>query len=77
MALQFKKGFENQTIVLADGTLIDKASIGSDYVQAKLKNAPWFAYMLEETTTDPPVTGGGGAGDPRPPKKQTTARAKK
>lgn len=70
MALRFKKDFENQTIVLADGTLISKATISSAYAQARLQNAPWFSYMLEsDTTTDPPVTGGGGAGDPRPPKK--------
>jgi hypothetical protein len=45
--LKFKKEYENQTIVLADGTLIDKSSIATDHVQSKLLNAPWFGYMLE------------------------------
>jgi hypothetical protein len=78
MALRFKKDFENQTIALPDGTLIDRNTIGSAYAQERLKAMPSLSYMLEsDTTTNPPVTGGGGAGDPRPPKKTTTARAKK
>lgn len=76
--LKFKKQFENQTIVLADGTLINSATIATPHAQERLKATSSFAYMLEsDTTTDPPVTGGGGAGDPRPPKKPTARTAKK
>jgi hypothetical protein len=49
MPLRFKKDFENQTIVLADGTLIDKNTIATEFVQERLKTAPWFSYMLEDT----------------------------
>ena len=47
--LKFKNDFENQTIVLADGTLIDRNSIGSAHAQEKLAAAPWFDFMLEKT----------------------------
>jgi len=80
--LKFKARYSNQTIALADGTLIDRNSIGRDSVQAKLASNPSFAYMFEEVataeyTTPPaqPVTGGGGAGDPRPI--NTRSRTKK
>lgn len=57
--LKFKKQFENQTVVLADGTLIDKQSISSDYVQSRLTASPWFAYMLEpaEVKAETPKAG--------------------
>ena len=52
MAYKFKKQYENQTVVLADGTLIDKESIGRPSIKAKinarLDGGVWFAYMLEE-----------------------------
>lgn len=52
MAYKFKKQYENQTVVLADGTLIDKESIGRPSINAKinarLDGGVWFAYMLEE-----------------------------
>jgi hypothetical protein len=48
MAYKFKKQYENQTVVLADGTLIDKESINRPSVKAKINSGVWFAYMLEE-----------------------------
>lgn len=75
---RFKKEYQNQTVVLANGLLINAENCEREEAQAVLKTSPWFAYMLEEieapsasTTTDPPVTGGGGAGDPRPKKTRT------
>lgn len=47
MALRFKKQYENQTIVLADGTLINKNTIWKPSIQAKLKGSG-YAYMLED-----------------------------
>jgi hypothetical protein len=49
MPLRFKKDFENQTVVLADGTMINVNTIAAEYVQERLKTAPWFSYMLEDT----------------------------
>lgn len=49
MALRFKKEFENLTLALASGMLIDKNTIASDYAQVFLKSNPGFAYLLEET----------------------------
>ena len=75
--LKFKKAYLNQSIVLADGTLISAATIASPRNQKLLKASGSFNYMLEEdpATVDPPVTGGGGAGDPRPVKKTTKKKA--
>jgi hypothetical protein len=79
--LKFKAKYSNDTIALADGTLIDKNSISRPTIQNKLTANKAFAYMFEEVapaedTTPPaqPVTGGGGAGDPRP-RKSTTKKA--
>jgi hypothetical protein len=46
--LKFKKDFENHSIALSDGTLIDRHSIGSAHAQEKLAAAPWFDFMLEK-----------------------------
>lgn len=51
--LKFKKEFENHSIALADGTLINKETISSDYVQSKLAASPSFAYMLESDSVKP------------------------
>jgi len=81
--LKFKKRYENQTIVLSDGTLISAATIASPRNQKLLKASTSYSYMLDDATAkaeepttaaDPPVTGGGGAGDPRPAKKATTKK---
>lgn len=78
MALRFKKQYENQTVALADGMLVDKNSLARESVQAKIKGLSSLAYMFEEAGDPvPPVTGGGGAGDPRKPKTETTASAAK
>jgi hypothetical protein len=53
--LKFKKEFENQTLVLADGTLINKDTIATDFVQARLSSLPWFGYMLESDAAEAPV----------------------
>lgn len=75
MALRLKKQYENQTLVLVDGTLIDAKSVSKPNVQKRIQNAPSLAYMFEEDGADDtpkqPVTGGGGAGDPRPKKTRT------
>ena len=56
MAYKFKKQYENQTVVLADGTLIDKESMGRPSINAKinarLDGGVWFAYMLEEVNPE-------------------------
>jgi len=70
--LQFKDRYKNQTLALADGTLVNADNIKSKHNQKRLRASPSLAYMFEET--DPPVTGGGGAGDPRPPKKRTAKK---
>lgn len=82
--LKFKKQYENQSIILSTGLLIDKNSITKESAQKALKGNASFAYMLEEVeaetlSTDPPTqpgTGGGGAGDPRP-KPTSTKKVKK
>jgi hypothetical protein len=48
MALRFKKEFENLTLALASGMLIDKNTIASDYAQEFLKSAPGFDIIFEE-----------------------------
>jgi hypothetical protein len=50
--LKFKKEFENHSIALADGTLINEISIGSDYAQEKLKSISAFAYMFESDAAE-------------------------
>ena len=54
--LKFKKEFENHSIALADGTLINKETISSDYVQSKLATSPSFAYMLESDLSKTDLT---------------------
>ena len=53
--LKFKKEFESQTVVLADGTLINKDSIATAHVQSRLSSSPWFAYMLESNAAEAPA----------------------
>lgn len=59
--LKFREDFKNQSIALADGTIIDKHSIDSDHAQMRLAESPWFDFMLEkaeepqaETLTEEP-----------------------
>jgi len=52
MGLKFKAEYENQTVVLSDGTMINKDSIGQQYIQEKIKSSEWLAYMLEETEAE-------------------------
>lgn len=75
--LKFKKQYENQSIILSTGLMIDKNSIAKESAQKAMKGNTSFAFMLEDS--DPPEqpgTGGGGAGDPRP-KPATTTSTKK
>lgn len=53
--LQFKDKYRNQTLVLADGTLINADNIKSKHNQKRLKDSPSLAFMFEETEISQPV----------------------
>jgi len=78
MAFRFKKEFENQTVVLSSGLLIDKESIKTPFVQAALSTSVWFAYMLEFDGTkqeEAPAPSAQPAQKPAAPKRNRTPKA--
>jgi len=46
--LIFKSNYRNQTLVLADGTLVNSDNVKSNHCQNRLKESASFAFMFEE-----------------------------